>query len=424
VRKVLLLLVSTGLALGTLELAIRLFDLFAPARAAIAEAAGQGARPEQAPASNNQLHPFWGWSVRPNAPEKGPFPPGMHRNRFGFMSAIDDYRTVSPDDFTIGIFGGSVASGLASWGGDEIVDAVARAHPELAGRVRVLNFGSGSYKQPQQLMVLSEMILLGVPLDYVVNVDGLNEAALGAIDVLGGHHPIFPARPQMEAFAQLMRGAPTDAFFEASAEIIHERKDAERIEAWVTGPFADSELARALAGALAGRHRRRATELEAALQTQLAQGADSGLLVSLPDACLEGRQGCSPLIANLWTRSSLLMAVQAASIGASYLHALQPSQYVGGSKTFTRQETRRAYAPDSIWMESVRSTYPLFRARAQLLAARGVDFLDLTPAFSGVTETLYTDICCHVNETGYGILGERIGERIAQRLGPSGPASH
>jgi hypothetical protein len=328
---------------------------------------------------------------------------------------------VPASDFAIGIFGGSVAAGVATWGGEEIVAAVERARPQLAGKVRILNFGSGSYKQPQQVMVLSEMILLGVPLDWVVNVDGLNEVALGEIDVLGGHHPLFPARPQMQVFADAGRGAPTDAFYEASAEIIRERRAAERLEARGNGALGRSALVRALTGALALRHRRRADELEAGLQAQLAQAPDSGLMASIPDECLERKQACWPLIASLWTRASLLMAAQSASIGAGYLHALQPSQYVPESKALTPAERRKAFAQGSIWMTSVRSAYPLLLAGAKQLSARGVDFLDLTPTFQGVTETVYTDICCHVNEAGYDLLGTRIGERLAQRLGGGAP---
>ena len=50
----------------------------------------------------------------------------------------------------------------------------------------ICNFGSGGYKQPQQLAALSEALLLGVPLDVVVNIDGYNEVALGKSDAQRG----------------------------------------------------------------------------------------------------------------------------------------------------------------------------------------------------------------------------------------------
>ena len=226
-------------------------------------------------------------------------------------------------------------------------------------------------------MVLSEMVLLGVPLDYVVNVDGLNEVALGGWDARGGHHPLFPARWEMRLLVDMGRGAPSDAIFESSAEIIRNRRAAERIESHATGWLGRSQLVRAFAGALASRHHRRAEALEAGLQSELTRGADAGLMASIPDPCLGREDGCRELIADIWARSSRLMAAEASSIGAGYLHALQPSQYVSGSKRLTDEERQQAYAPGSVWMKSVQADYPLLRERATALSARGVDFLDL-----------------------------------------------
>lgn len=139
-------------------------------------------------------------------------------------------------------------------------------------------------------------------------------------------------------------------------------------------------------------------------------------MASIPDECLGRKQGCWRLIAGIWTRASLLMAGESAAIGAGYLHALQPSQYVPDGKRLTDEEMQRAYLPDSGWLVAVRNAYPLLLAEGARLSARGIDFLDLRPAFADVKETIYIDTCCHMNETGYGMLGERIGERIAMRL--------
>jgi hypothetical protein len=110
------------------------------------------------------------------------------------------------------------------------------------------------------------------------------------------------------------------------------------------------------------------------------------------------------------------MAAEASSIGAGYLHALQPSQYLPGSKSLTESERREAFLPGSGWMRSVQAGYPLLQARTGSLVAHGIDFLDLTPIFAEVTDTIYVDACCHPNPKGYDMLGEQIGERIAERL--------
>src|SRR5262249_24504500 len=41
--------------------------------------------------------------------------------------------------------------------------------------VRVLNFASGGYKQPQQILVLAYYLSIGQPFDAIVNIDGYNE---------------------------------------------------------------------------------------------------------------------------------------------------------------------------------------------------------------------------------------------------------
>ena len=110
------------------------------------------------------------------------------------------------------------------------------------------------------------------------------------------------------------------------------------------------------------------------------------------------------------------MAAQASAIGAGYLHTLQPSQYVPDSKRFTAQEMERAYVARSSWLGSVRAAYPLLLARATVLSARGIEFLDLTPSFANVKESIYIDPVGHVNDAGNAILGEQIGKRIAARL--------
>jgi hypothetical protein len=117
------------------------------------------------------------------------------------------------------------------------------------------------------------------------------------------------------------------------------------------------------------------------------------------------------------------MAAEASSIGAGYLHALQPSQYVPGSKRLTDPERQQAYAPGSVWMRAVQDDYPLLRGRDATLSAHGVDFLDLTPSFAEVTASVYVDNCCHLNPAGYGMLGQRIGKQIATRLAVASAAA-
>ena len=110
------------------------------------------------------------------------------------------------------------------------------------------------------------------------------------------------------------------------------------------------------------------------------------------------------------------MADEAARIDAVYLHALQPNQYVTGSKVLSPEELTHAYLPDSSWSLAARAGYPHLRERGEWLRASGVNFLDLADIFKGVEETIYIDSCCHFNQTGFDIVGRRLAEALAEAL--------
>jgi len=409
-RRWLLAALSALACLGALDLAIRVFDLFPEARSRL-DAADPGARSAaDERVSFKQLHPYLGWRVRPDADNDPP------RNLQGYASAVSDYRTVSADDFVVGVFGGSVAAGIATVGADALAGTLTAARPDLAGRVKVLNFGSGAYKQPQQLYALTQAVLLGVPLDFVVNVDGLNEVALGTLDARRGQHPIFPSRPQLRGLLELSRPSASPEFIETSAAILRARSRIEGVRAWFAAHrwLGSSAVVRAIGGTLVGRAQERA----AALETQQAALAtdEYALIATLSDPCLAEPDACTALIAEIWREASALMRSTAETAGAGYLHALQPNQYVPGAKNFTVRERNRALDIDSHWDRSVKRGYPLLLAESVRLQAGGVAFLDLTGIYRGVDELIFTDPCCHTNRRGYEIMARAIGAGVAAAL--------
>lgn len=121
----------------------------------------------------HQIHPYFGFSVRPGTPGSRFAGPNsvegsetdapwldLRSNNFGFYDRRD-YPTADPDEFIVGIFGGSVAHSLAIRAGARLAEQLESA-PLAAGReVVVLNFASGSYKQPQQVLILAYFLTLG-----------------------------------------------------------------------------------------------------------------------------------------------------------------------------------------------------------------------------------------------------------------------
>jgi hypothetical protein len=430
-RAVLLAVASVAVALALLEGAVRGLGLFAAARAALtSERAAPATAPR--PAVQNQVNPFLGWNLRPGRPSpllfwSGAIPlgprerldelglPGIRSNALGYLSPIADYTAVGRDRFVIGIFGGSVADDLALLGAGALRDALRARRPELGDSIVVLNLGSGGYKQPQQAISLLETLALGVPFDAVVNVDGFNEVVFGAADAAAGHHPLLPSRRHWALTVELASTLPTGAQLELAAAVARERRRAGEIAAAASsGPAAHSALVAALAGALVQRHRDRAARLEDELQEQ-AEGETASPLPSLPDPCLARGDGCLERIGQLWANASLSMDALARGAGASYLHVLQPNQYVEDSKPLSAEERAYAVKPtrQAGW---VRRGYPVLQERGAALRALGVDFQDETGLFRDHPETLYRDLCCHYNLAGNEILAEAIAQRIADQL--------
>jgi len=379
----------------------------------------------------NLVHPYLGWSRRPGITsplaywqgEIALFPDGeptewarrnWRTNLLGYFSEIEDYTQVDPDDYVVGIFGGSFADQLAFLGGAALEAALVERFPELRGKLVILNLGSSAYKQPQQAISLLEMVVAGVPFDLIVNLDGYNEIHFGYAAAQAGHHPVFPSRGPYRTTVGFLteRSAERDAL----AERILAQKHAE--QAWlarVAGGswLAQSELARALAGALARRHQRSRLALEGELQEL---GASAELpIASFPHPCARSGEDCWQVLGDVWERSSLVMQGIARDIGAEYLHVLQPNQYVEGSKPLSDEERRHAWQAGSR-RELVQRGYALLRKRGQRLREAGVPFHDLTGLYAARTETIYRDVCCHVNLRGNELLAEAI---AAAARGPS-----
>ncbi len=425
-----LLLLSVAVGAALLETAVRIFDLFPEPRRAAAIVPAEV--PAEGPALATVVHPFLGWSRRPAADLKTPvplertFPDGApsdwyqrnnRANAFGFRSEIEDYREVSEDDFVIGIFGGSVANQLALLGGDAIVATLSERRPDLDGRIRILNFGLGGYKQPQQTILLLEMFLLGVSFDVVVNIDGFNEVAIGESDASAGHHPIFPSRGHHLRTVEFSSGQPTPGTIELSSSILEASREVSGWREWLAAGSGRSELVATLVGLRVQVLARRIAETERALQDSSETGRVSAV-ARIDAPCLGEDFACWQLIADLWERSSRAMASLALEADALYLHVLQPNQYLEGSKQLTTEERRVAYDAEHPWSRAVARGYPQLQQRARRLSSAGIHFHDLTGAFRENAETLYQDTCCHFNARGGQILGAEVARLLDESISP------
>ena len=411
------------------EAAVRVFGLFESYRSFSEQAADAGGDDQGSQKLGRLLHPYRGWMARPgrrasflrNA--KGFFPDGFYSpwaldnsttNDLGYLSLVTDYHELTSEQYVIGILGGSVASQLATMGGDAIERRIVARRPDLEGKVVIFNCASGAYKQPQQLFALSELLLLGVPFDIVVNVDGVNEVSFGTRDARDGYHPILPARGQYQQLLDLNSSDPPIEAIVASANIYRHQQAVARLSTAARESLIlhHSEVFKTIVGIMIQRHERAAVEWETSLQSLPAEHGEPSIILAMTDPCLGPDGDCGELVAALWERGSRLMAAAADRFDVGYLHVLQPNQYVEGSKVLSPEELEIASDESSLFAKEVPRGYPLLRQRGQAMVDEGISFHDLSMVFRDRKETIYVDTCCHYNYNGYQALGEAIADLI------------
>jgi hypothetical protein len=426
---------SLSIGLGLAEVIVRAADLLPDERRVTREHAAGGEESPRNTESRFLQHPFLGYAGNPDygrsllsERELGRIfsdgPSDYYRrnsriNSQGFPSEYDEYPR---DDggFDIGIFGGSVGAQLGTIGGETLIAELESRAPALRGRVRVLNLAIGGYKQPQQLINLVLAFLRGVPLDVVVNIDGVNEVTLAHAGMADRYDPVLPSRTHYLSMLQLSSQNLSGTLLERYAEAARLRRSAEEWRRTANeAPWARSELARGVLGRVVVRRSDAAARLEYALQQQ---GRELGGFFRREPACYTGgRDACWQLVADVWERSSLGMHAIADLIGAQYLHVVQPNQYVEGSKPLSPLERKIAHDPRLFWSQGVTKGYPLLQGRFAGMIARGVELLDLTFVFADVRADVYIDNCCHYNKRGIDMIAAEIAARI--RVGPGGQAS-
>jgi hypothetical protein len=303
------------------------------------------------------------------------------------------------------VFGGSVADILSEAGAESLREALAGA-PGLQGReIVVLSAAAPGYKQPQALMALNYLLLLGAHFDAVVNLDGVNDLALPESELAPlGVAPFYPRGWYTRAAdlaPELRLAVGRVAFLEdlrrRSAELFSHAPLRWSRTAGLLWSLADRRFASGVAEA------ENAVLARPKGHNPQAQGPRLGEQVDATTRVVE-----------VWQRSSLQMARLCAGLGIAYFHFLQPNQYVPDAKPMDEAERRVAWRDDSPMHRPVAEGYARLRAAGAELAAQGVAFEDLSFVFRDVREPLYLDDCCHLNRPGNRLLGAAVGRAMAR----------
>ena len=392
---------------------------------------GEKSYPDVLPTPDDRLvpgeavHPYFGFTHHPGTPFDIPealragttIPARLKTNNFGFASPVDyPVRRSSERQFLVGIFGGSVAVWFCQIGAARLIERL-RSHSYFAGRdILLLCFGHEGYKQPQQALVLGYFLSLGQPLDLVVNIDGFNEVALGALNQERGLDSSMPSAQHLEALINVVNQATLTpdklsslaAIFENRRRLIGLR---ERIR---TNRFASVNF-------VLDRYytvvRNRYVQELGRFNRLPSNPLDNTFVQVAPPLDSRDRSQALAGIASTWANASALMHDMLVRRNGAYVHVLQPNQYYGG-RTFSVAEAKVAVNDRSPYRSSVKEGYPLLIEAGKTLRARSISFFDATGAFDRHSAAVYIDDCCHYTKVGNEILADFVAASILDSPGP------
>jgi hypothetical protein len=366
------------------------------------------------------LHPYFGPIHRPGIPfdippelrELGATMPPVVTNNVGFASPYDyPYAKQRPDEYIVGIFGGSVAGWFCHLGTERLTQRL-HERPALRGtRIVPLCFSHEGYKQPQQLLVLAYFLSLGQAFDLVVNIDGFNEVALSPINEARGIDVSMPSTAHMEPLINVINQATlTPEKLDALGTITRARARLTALAPRLNATrFASVFLV--LEQLHASTERRYAAERLRFGELPSSPPSSSPVHVTPPMATRHG-EALFEHVAASWATASTLMHALLEARGIPYVHVLQANQYFT-SRRFGPDEARVALA-ESAFKTSVEQGYPaLVRAlRSPVFARAGVNVVDGTTLFDNEPAAVYVDDCCHYTPRGNHLLADLVARAV------------
>ena len=383
-------------------------ELLAVRSAVLAPIPGSEADPQDLNPSvrNNVLHPYLGW----DAPNRT----GQFEDELRYFRSKEARET-----FDVMIVGGSVAGLVGDTGREALTEALKATGKVGQREVRILNHGRGSFKQPQQILLVCYALGIGYEPEAVVNIDGFNEVALGAENASLGVSPFHPHWVRLGPLASSGARTPEGLALLAQLrsfqdELVAEIDDA--VEGWRLrsawlGRWARTRVARLAADR---------TELQDAVVAELAARAAVGSDDSTePDPLLgphfEGGPAASiKALAAGWSAASIQLDAVCKAQGIVYLHALQPTLHDTGMKPLTPGEVEIGKM-NPIWRQAVMNGYPQLREAGAVLVGRGIAFVDTSDTFVSLKEEIYYD-GCHFRGPGMVMFAERVGRELGALL--------
>jgi hypothetical protein len=309
----------------------------------------------------------------------------VRSNTFGFGG--DDLKVQDAEkDFTVGIFGGSVADYYYQYEKNNLIKELTALNITNK-KIKVYSLALGGYKEPQQLLTLQYLLSLGYKFDLIINIDGFNEAALSYTDnYKQGIASYYPRTWNLYSRQYLNID---------TIGLINKVKDlsAKRIFFKNLPPFLGyipSKLIDSL-------YNKSQLDLQKMLidedKTYQAKGPEPYMFRS--------EERVKKNIVDVWYNSTLQLSKLAKANNMRYFEFLQPNQYLSASKPFTLEEKNLYINEQSSYAAATKELYPKIIEKVEALKEEGVLIFDLTNIFINERNTIYIDDCCHYKKNGY-----------------------
>jgi hypothetical protein len=364
-----------------------------------------------------QLHPYFGYVSKHDHDLKYSFSKADFKaNNYGFYSPYSyPFKKQHENQFVIGIFGGSVALSLSLFELDyHILSQSLQQLPYFKDKeIIILSFANGSYKQPQQLLVLNYFLSIGQDFDMVINADGFNEVALSYLNNQHGIDIAMPNQLVIMPLVQLANKGLSPDQLSLTLDVIQSKSRAQvalaRMEnCRLATCYALNWLQLKYEARKYNNERLRLSQL----QESTRPNENSLVKVDGPATPLDDSVALQN-IGFLWAESSLMMKNTLESRHASYFHFLQTNQYHDTGRKFSDDEQKIAFSGPSPYAEAARKGYPVLLSKSEFLKGSGIHFFSGINVFDNISGTVYSDNCCHYNEVGYAAFWNFISASIS-----------
>lgn len=349
---------------------------------------------------NVVFHPYLGWVNDVSRFEPQYF---QKANIFGFMDYYSGNLGVSKTlqgaaetrgscPYVIGIFGGSVAQGLAHYLQKKIAEK--QKIKEGLKEVVVLNFAMPGYKQPQNLYAFLNALNEGVRFDCVINLDGFNEIISGYTNQHEGEQISYPAarvwRAMTKELTSRLRANEKNERLEEDF-IIELKNNEKNSKSGIL--FAGNGLKKIFFKAILLKMIKKKNTEKTLPNSDYFPSSPKDLLSKPEDTLRRSRE--------IWLFSSFAMHMVCKGMKVNYYHFFQPNQWDPRNGPYKPIKENHEYK----WViPMVKKGYRFFSEKTEKYFVEGQKIIDLAGYTKNYSQDVWLDDCCHLTDKGNEIV--------------------